>query len=128
MSGKPSHALTLASAGTTAPARLLPRAHAVRSGQQHLFPIAAHILNAPNDSARARILQTLPDALVVTHQQALERACRQVGFNDGVLFLQVRSAALFARRGRDGSLPAGLAGQLAHFRTYFAGLAGAGHD
>lgn len=111
-----------AQAAALSPA-LLPRAHAVRSGQEHLFPPIAHLINAPSDGERARQLQALPDVVVLSHGPKIAAACRQLGFDEGADFMAVRGAALRARRRLDGSLPPAIATELESWRQDFAALA-----
>jgi len=102
----------------------LPTIRGVRQGQEHMFPPAAHILNAENNRDRAAMLVRLPDGLVVTHGGLLVRACEQAGFSAGANYLHVRLAALLARREADGRLPAMVAAQLRFWTDFMAGGAG----
>jgi hypothetical protein len=115
--------LTKGSAGAALPKTLLPQAHSVRPGQERLFPAVRMLINAERTCDRARQLQSLPDGVVSSHGHLLIEACRQLGFEPGAVFMEVRLAALFARRRIDGTLDPILAGQLDYYRAYFALLA-----
>lgn len=70
-----------------------------------MFPIAREIAEATSHARRAAILLRLPDAIVLSHGDALATACRSCDFAMGVMFLTQRSAVLHVRRGADGKVP-----------------------
>lgn len=105
------------------PQAVLPIARGVRPGQEHLFPLAAHLLNAEDDRARCAQLVRLPDCTVLSHGGVMAQACMEAGFGIGADYLQVRMAALTARRDGNGDLPAATTAQLRFWTEFMAGQA-----
>lgn len=69
------------------------------------FFVAAELIDAATDARRAQILLRLPDAVLLDKTDALNGACRQVGFKMGLLFIGVRISTLCANRLPNGELP-----------------------
>lgn len=81
---------------------------------------ARQILEAENDSVRARLVLQLSDSLVLEYFDELRGACDEAGFDAGVGYLAERFVALHAVRSPEGSLsPA----QLGHLEIWRRGLA-----
>lgn len=101
----------------------LPAARAIRPGQESLFPIAAHLLNAEHDGVRASILLRLSDVVLMDASVPLAAACREAKFTEGGEFIDLWLAALCSRRGPDGQLPNWLAASLDYRRARLIALA-----
>lgn len=100
----------------------LPTARPIRPGQEDLFPIAAHLLNAESDGVRASILLRLSDVVLLDASVPLAAACREAKFTEGGEFIDLWLAALCSRRGPDGQLPNWLAASLDYRRARLIAL------
>ena len=80
------------------------------------FHVAGLIRTAASAEERARILLRAPDALVFQQTSQILRACFEVQFALGMQFVEVRVAAMCARRQPDGELPPRDAAQVEMYR------------
>lgn len=87
------------------------------------FPLVEQIENAPSKRAMAQSLLRVPDAIVLSHGNALMAACRRARFNEGAQYLTMRQLALDAVRDRSGRLPDAVALPLENWRVSFAAFA-----
>lgn len=71
----------------------------------------------------ARILLQAPDAILMSHAEVLSAECRRAQFIQACHFIDLRVAALDARRDRAGLLPSRTGLALEHWRTAFASFA-----
>lgn len=67
-----------------------------------LLPIIRDMHDAEDDRARARVLLTVSDAVLMKYRPVFEAACRRAQFDLGVAFIDVRRAAFHAVRAPDG--------------------------
>ena len=83
-----------------------------------MLPIVRQMHDAEGDKARARILLSVSDAVLMKYREAFEAACRRASFDAGLRFIDVRRAEWCAVRGADGSLPAHFATARAAFVVF----------
>ena len=88
-----------------------------------LLPLIRQFLDAEDDRARADMLLRLPDGVLAKYRQVFDGACRRVGFEAGLGFIDLRMVAWGAVRDELGRLPAGLEIELARWREQLAAFA-----
>ena len=67
-----------------------------------MLPAIRQMHEAEDDRARARILLSAPDRVLMQYRDAFEDACRRAGFDLGLQFMDIRRAEWHAVRGADG--------------------------
>lgn len=67
-----------------------------------MLPVIRQMHDAESDRERARILLTVPDAVLMKYREVFEGACRRVQFEAGLQFIDIRRAEWCAVRGPDG--------------------------
>lgn len=88
-----------------------------------MLPILRQMHEAEGERALARLLLCVPDAVLLTYQDAVIGICRRRRFERGEAFVQFRLSALRAVRGADGARRPELAAGLARFRRAMAAFA-----
>lgn len=68
-------------------------------------PLIAQLQDAEDDRARARLLLSASDAMVLRYADVLAAACRQAGFAAGHELVAARVAVMQAVRDEAGRLP-----------------------
>ncbi|WP_157014880.1 hypothetical protein [Mesorhizobium xinjiangense] len=68
-----------------------------------MIPIIRQMHEAEDDRARARALLIVSDQVLMKYRHVYEDACRRVGFDLGLRFIDVRRAAWHAIRSADGT-------------------------
>lgn len=71
-----------------------------------MLPILRELIDADGDAARAGVLLSLPDTILLKYLPPIEAALKRARFDAGLAFIDVRLSALRAVRGADGRLPA----------------------
>ncbi|MBJ3783389.1 hypothetical protein [Devosia sediminis] len=87
------------------------------------FFVVDQLLEAENNAVRAGLLLRLPDAVVASKVVQMQAACREVGFELGSDFLDVRLAHQSAMRDRQGNLPSPIVEQLEYWRRGMVAIA-----
>ena len=87
-----------------------------------MLPIIRQMLDAESDRARAGILLTVSDQVLMKYREVFEATCRRAGFDHGVEFIAWRRAAWCAVRQPDGRLKP----EFEAVREAFAAFAGGG--
>lgn len=67
------------------------------------LPVIREIHEAESDRERASILLRVPDTVLMKYREVFEAACRRVGFDTGLEFINWRRAGWSAVRQADGS-------------------------
>lgn len=67
-----------------------------------MLPIIRQMHDAADDQARALVLLTVPDSVLMKYRDVFDAACRRAGFDLGLSFIEIRRAAFCAVRGPDG--------------------------
>lgn len=67
-----------------------------------ILPMIDQMYRAEDDRARARILLQCPDIILLKYRDVFEAACRRVGFDLGLEFIELRRTGWHAVRGADG--------------------------
>lgn len=86
-----------------------------------LMPIIRQMHDAPDDRARAVILLTVPDAVLMKYREVFEAACRRARFDNGLEFIAWRRAGWNAVREPDGRLKDQFEAVREAFAAYAAG-------
>lgn len=82
----------------------------------NLLPIIEQMHNAADDRARAQILLSCPDSILLKYAEVFRQACRRCLFDEGRFFIDVRVAALASVRDVDGLIKPGFAAELEAWR------------
>lgn len=90
---------------------------------EHLSPVIDQLNRAEDDRARAGLLLSAPDNVILLYADTLKFMCRRVRFTPGELFVDLRRAMLCAVRDRAGLLPAQAARELEQLRADMASFA-----
>lgn len=88
-----------------------------------MTPIIRQLHCADGDQARARVLLTMPDTILLKYAGTIGDACRRAGFEAGCEYVLRRVTRMRAVRGKDGLLPPVLADDFSDFRQAFATFA-----
>lgn len=89
------------------------------------FPILQQILDAPDDQARARLLLSCPDSVLLTYAEAFYAVCAAARFAAGTALIEMRIDAMRAVRDEAGLLPDRVTKPLEELRRAMARYAGA---
>lgn len=88
-----------------------------------MIPIIRQLHDADGDQARARVLLTMPDTIMLKFAGEVGEACRRAGFEAGCQYVLRRVTLMRAVRGKDGLLPPPLDADFQEFRQAFATFA-----
>jgi hypothetical protein len=91
-----------------------------------MIPIIRQLHDADGDQARARVLLSMSDAILLKYAGTIGGACERVQFSAGAEYVLRRVVIMRATRGADGLLPAPIAGDFEEFRVAFASFARGG--
>lgn len=86
-------------------------------------PLVRQLCDADGDRVRARILLSLPDAVLFECAGDLIRACTLTGFDVGRLLILIRVTAMRSVRDEDGLLRGPISSQLAELRDILSAFA-----
>jgi hypothetical protein len=99
------------------PRQKLSRSLSVTAERGAKFFVVEQLLEAPDNGVRAGILLRLPDAVIAAKARQLQEACKQVGFDQGSDYVDVRHAHQSAQRDARGNLPSQVIDQLEYWRN-----------
>lgn len=91
-----------------------------------MIPIIRQLHDADGDRARARVLLSMPDAILLKYAGTIGEACERVEFAAGAEYVLRRVVIMKATRDADGLLPAPIAADFTTFRVAFASFAQGG--
>lgn len=91
-----------------------------------MIPIIRQLHDADGDQARARVLLSMSDAILLKYAGTIGAACQRAQFEPGAEYVLRRVVAMRATRGADGLLPAPIALDFEEFRMAFASFAQGG--
>jgi hypothetical protein len=85
-----------------------------------MLPIIRQLHDADGDQARARVLLSMPDSVLLKYAGTIGDACRNARFDAGAEYVLRRVVIMRAVRGADGLLPRPIAADFDDFRTALA--------
>jgi len=90
-----------------------------------MIPVIRQLHDADGDRARARVLLSMPDTVLLKYAGTIGEACQKAGFEGGAEYVLRRVTLMRATRDRQGLIPGPLNQDFEEFRAAFAAFANA---